>query len=205
MNINNVNNTNLNVYQKPFPSVSMRIPKKALKTKVIGLGSLYSLFKTFSTPNSLKSDVVSTPNMESIINSTKIKLTYDVYSSSINTPIPKTINNNNNNNNPIPGLYYYKNSSKFITIKLESSGNYTINDNYLSITNDDDDLLGVNGTYTLLPDLTLNLSNYNKSIYKNFIFSSDYNNIIATVITNPSNCENGDECIIEDRILIKQN
>jgi len=77
---------NLNVYQKVSPSISMRTPQKVSKTKVIGFGSLYPLFKTFSTPNSLKSDVVSVPTMESLVNSTKIKLTYDVYDNLINIP-----------------------------------------------------------------------------------------------------------------------
>lgn len=79
---------NLNAFQKPPPSNSMRTPKKNSKTKVIGFGSLYPLFRTFSTPNSLKSGVSSVPNMDSIINSTKTKLTYDPYNSSINTPPP---------------------------------------------------------------------------------------------------------------------
>lgn len=79
---------NLNAFQRPPPSNSMRTPKKNSKTKVIGLGSLYPLFRTFSTPNSLKSGVSSVPNMESIINSTKTKLTYEQYNSSINIPPP---------------------------------------------------------------------------------------------------------------------
>ncbi len=73
----------LNQYYSPPPSVSMKTSKGACKTKVIGLGSLYPIFNTYSTPNKLKSNVTSVPNLECIVNSTQTKLTYTPYNSTL--------------------------------------------------------------------------------------------------------------------------
>lgn len=67
-------------YYSP-PTVSMKTTKGTCKTKVIGLGSLYPVFNTYSTPNKLKSGITSVPKLECIINSQQTQLTYTPYTS----------------------------------------------------------------------------------------------------------------------------
>ena len=45
------------------PNNSMKNTTGPCSTKVVGLGSLYSVFNTYSTPNKLKSTVTSVPNL----------------------------------------------------------------------------------------------------------------------------------------------
>jgi hypothetical protein len=75
-------NTNNN-----FNFSQIRTPKKVSRIKVIGFSSLYPKFNTISTPP-LKSGLTSVTNIESLQNSTQLKLTYDIYNSGINTPPP---------------------------------------------------------------------------------------------------------------------
>ncbi len=82
---------NIYEYQNSSFTMKMRTPKHLSHTKLIGLGSLFPLFNTFSTPNKLKSELNSTPSLPTIINSEKLKLTYEVYNSNINVPQPPPV------------------------------------------------------------------------------------------------------------------
>jgi len=61
------------------PNNSMKNTTGHFSTKVVGLGSLYPVFNTYSTPNKLKSTVTSVPKLDQIINSQKRKLTHTAY------------------------------------------------------------------------------------------------------------------------------